>query len=182
MHTISLYGRETMQNPASTRKWSDIKGLTVVAIDTGMKTGTLEDFYFDPQHNSIYALQVKTGLFGHRALPTSAINAIGADAVTFASEEQLIKEKSDETITKLPLGSTVLSYRVLSEGGTIIGTVGNIVLDVSTPTDLKVVSFELGRGLRVRISGRYPTFDASQVTRYGQDIIIIPDAVAATLQ
>jgi sporulation protein YlmC with PRC-barrel domain len=70
----------------------------------------------------------------------------------------------------------------LSEGGTIIGTVGNIVLDVSTPTDLKVVSFELGRGLRVRISGRYPTFDASQVTRYGQDIIIIPDAVAATLQ
>jgi uncharacterized protein YrrD len=171
-----------MQNTPTTRKWSDMKGLAVIAIDTGMRVGTLENFYFDPQHNSIYALQVKTGLFGHRALPTSVINAIGADAVTFATEEQLIKANDDEIIAKMPLGSTVLAYRVLSEGGTVIGTVGNIILDISVPTELKVVSFELAAGLRARISNHYPTFDASQVGRYGGDVIVIPDAIAATLQ
>ncbi len=171
-----------MQNTAVPRKWSEIKGLAVVAMDTGMKMGTLEDFYFDPQQSSIYALLIKTSLFAHRALATSNISAIGADAVTFASEEHLIKEKSDEIIAKLPLGSTVLSYNVLSEGGTVIGKIGNILVDTSTPNELKVVSFELASGLRGRISGRYPTFDAKQVLRYGQDLIVIPDAVAVALQ
>jgi len=171
-----------MQNTAVPRKWSEIKGLAVVAMDTGMKMGTLEDFYFDPQQSGIYALLIKTSLFAHRALPTSNISAIGVDAVTFASEEHLIKEKSDELIAKLPLGSTVLSYNVLSEGGTVIGKIGNILLDVSIPTAIKVVAFELASGLRGRISGRYPTFDSKQVLRYGQDLIVIPDSVAVSLQ
>ncbi len=171
-----------MQNTTATRRWSDIKGLAAVAIDTGMKMGSLEDFYFDPQQSSVYALQIKTGVFGHRALPTSVINAIGVDAITFTSENQLIKENSDDIIAKLPLGSTVLAYRVLSEGGTVIGTVGNIILDVSTPTALKVVSFELAAGIRARISGHYPAFDTSQVVRYGRDVIVIPDAIAAAIQ
>ena len=171
-----------MQNPTTTRKWSDIKGLAAVAIDTGMKTGSIEDFYFDTQQGSVYALQIKTGTFGHRALPTSVINAIGVDAITFTSENQLIKENSNELTAKLPLGSTVLAYRVLSEGGTVIGTVGNILLDISTPSALKVVSFVLSAGIRARISGHYPAFDANQVVRYGQDVIVIPDAIAAAIQ
>jgi len=171
-----------MQNTTTTRKWSDLKGLAVIAIDTGIKAGSLEDFFFDPQHNSVYALQVKVGLFSHLALPTSDINAIGVDAVTFTTEGQLIKANSDEIIAKMPLGSTVLSYRVLSEGGTVIGKVGNIILDVSVPTALKVVAFELAAGLRARISKHYPTFEASQVGRYGGDVIVIPDAIAAALQ
>lgn len=171
-----------MQNTTATRRWSDLKGLAAVAIDTGMKMGSLEDFYFDPQQHSIYALQIKTSLFGHRALPASAINAIGADAITFTNENQLIKANSDDIIAKLPLGSTMLSYHVLSEGGTIIGTIGNIILDVTTPTLMKVVSFELAAGMRARISGHYPTFDALHVVRYGQDVIVIPDAIAVTLQ
>jgi uncharacterized protein YrrD len=171
-----------MQNTTATRKWLDMKGLATIVIDTGVKVGSLEDFYFDPQHNSVYALQIKTSLFGHRALPISVINAIGADAVTFAAEEQLIKASSDEIIVKMPLGSTILSYRVLSEGGTVIGSVGNIILDVSIPTTIKVVAFELAAGLRARISKHYPTFDASQVGHYGGDVIVIPDAIAATLQ
>ena len=171
-----------MQNTAATRKWSDLKGMAAVTMDTGMKMGSLDDFYFDPQESSIYALQIKTGPFGHRALPCSVINAIGVDAITFTSENQLIKENSDDIIAKLPLGSTVLAYRVLSEGGTVVGTVGNIVLDISTPTALKVVSFELAAGMRARISGHYPAFDSTQVVRYGRDVIVIPDAVAANIQ
>jgi uncharacterized protein YrrD len=171
-----------MQNPTTTRKWSELKGLAVVAINTGQKAGSIDDFYFDTQSGGVPALKIKTGVFGHRVLPSSIINSVGADAVTFADEEHLIKEGDDERLKALPLGSVVLSYRVMSESGTLVGMIGNIVLDTSTPMALKVVAFELSAGLRARISKHYPTFEARQVVQYGRDVIVVPDAVALALQ
>jgi uncharacterized protein YrrD len=171
-----------MQNSESIRKWSDLKGLAVVTTDAGQKVGTLEDFYFDPQTNGVRALLVKTGFFGHRALMANAINAIGTDAVTFGDESMLIEEKSDSQLPTLPLGHSLLAYRVLSEGGNVIGTIANILLDVSIPADLRVDAFELAGDLRDRLSGHHHTFSASRVTRYGRDVIVVPDVVAQALK
>ena len=171
-----------MQNPEMTKNWSNLRGIALVTIDGGTKEGTLDDFYFDPQTAGIRALRVKTGLFGHRALLASSINAIGADAITFAQEEMLIDEKSDALLPNMPLGTDLLNYKVLTEGGTVIGSISDIVLDVGNPTRLSVVAYELPSGLRNRLIGRHPTFAASQVVRYGRDVIVIPDAVAQALQ
>ncbi|MEO8970063.1 MAG: PRC-barrel domain-containing protein [Ktedonobacteraceae bacterium] len=169
----------------SIKKWSDLKDLAVVAIANGSKVGTLEDFYFDPSvnpaANSIRGFRVKTGMFSHRALPASAINAIGTDAVTIDDEEMLRHEKDDAEFSTLPLGQSLLSYKVMSEGGTLIGTIGNILLDITTPTALHIYAFELSGGLRSRISGHYSTFYAQQVVRYGQDVLVIPDAIGTEL-
>ena len=170
-----------MQNSESIRKWSDIKGLAVVSTDAGQKVGTVEDFYFDPQTNSVRALLVKTGLLSHRALMSSNMSGIGTDAVTFADESMLIEEKSDSQLPTLPLGQSLLSYRILSEGGSVIGTISNILLDVSIPADLRVEAFELAGGLRDRLTGHHHTFSASRVTRYGRDVVVVPDAVAQAL-
>ena len=167
------------------KKWSDLSGLAIVSIASGSKVGTLDDFYFDPSvnpaANSIRGLRVKTGMFSHRALPVSAINAIGQDAITIDNEELLIHEKDEADYATLPLGQSLLSYKVMSEGGTIIGTIGNVLLDVTTPKALHIYAFEMAGGLRSRISGHYSTFYAQQVIRYGQDVLIIPDAVATEL-
>jgi uncharacterized protein YrrD len=171
-----------MQNTTATRRWSELKGLAVVTINTGQKAGTIDDFYFNAQGNTVPALRIKTSLLGHHALLSGNVTAIGADAVTFARSDQLIKENDDELLKTLPLGSSMLSYRVLSQGGTVIGTIGNIVLDISVPAALKVVAFELSAGLRARISGHYPTFDASQVVQYGRDVIVVPDTIGEALQ
>ena len=169
----------------SIKKWSDLKGLAVVAIDNGSKMGTLEDFYFDPSvnpaANSVRGFRVKTGMFSHRALPSTAINAIGTDAATIDNENMLLQEKDEAEYSTLPLGQSLLSYKVMSEGGTIIGTVGNVLLDVTTPNLFSVYAFELSGGLRSRISGHYSTFYAQQVVRYGQDVLVIPDAVGTEL-
>ena len=166
-------------------KWSDLKGLAVVAIDNGSKIGTLEDFYFDPSvspaANSIRGFRVKTGMFSHRALPATAINAIGTDAVTIDNEDMLLHEKDEAEFATLPLGQSLLNYKVMSDGGTIIGTIGNVLLDITTPNALHVYAFELSGGLRSRISGHYSTFYAQQVVRYGQDVLVIPDAVGSEL-
>jgi len=170
-----------MQNGEAGKRWSNLHGMAVVTIDSGKKVGTLEDFYFQPQTNSVLALYVKTGILGHRALMTSSINAIGADAITFADESLLIEEKSHSELSALPLGRSLLTYKVLSEGGTVVGTIGNIVFDTSIPTNLRVITFELAGGIRNRFSGHYPSFSSTQVVRYGQDVLVIPDSVALPL-
>ena len=70
-----------MENTQKTRKWSDLRGLAVVTLYDGKKAGTCDDFYFDPATQQIYALRVKTGLFGRRALLVTDINGIGKDAI-----------------------------------------------------------------------------------------------------
>jgi uncharacterized protein YrrD len=169
----------------SIRKWTDLKDLAVVAIANGSKVGTLEDFYFDPSANpaanTIRGFRVKTGMFSHRALPSNVINAIGTDAITIDDEEMLRHEKDEAEFSTLPLGQSLLSYKVMSEGGTLIGTIGNILLDITTPNALHIYAYELSGGLRSRISGHYSTFYAQQVVRYGQDVLVIPDAIGTEL-
>ena len=137
-----------MQNNETGKRWSDLHSIAVVTINSGKKVGTLEDFYFEPRTNTVYALYVKTGVFGHRALKSNTINAIGTDAITFADENNLIEEKEDSLLATLPLGRALLTYKVLSEGGTVVGSVGNVILDTSIPANLRVIAFELAGGLR----------------------------------
>ena len=170
-----------MEMSQSTRKWSELRGIAVVSLADGRKIGSCDDFYFDPTSQSIYALQVKTGLFGHKVLPVSYISSFGQDAITIASEEGLRSKAEDKQVATLPSGQSLHSYRVMSASGTLIGTIGDILLDTSTPTALKITAFELSRSLRERLGGRHPTFPGSQVIRFGEDVLVIPDEVAQSL-
>ena len=66
----------------------------------------------------------------------------------------------------------------MSTGGTLVGTVSQLLLDMRPPTAARVAAFELSGGLRDKLSGKYPTFAASQIVNYGQDV---PDEVAQSL-
>jgi uncharacterized protein YrrD len=78
-------------------------------------------------------------------------------------------------------GESLRKYRVMSVGGTLIGTLGDVLLDTSTPNGPRVAAFELSGGLREQLSHKYPTFAASQVVSYGHDVLVIPDEVAQSL-
>jgi uncharacterized protein YrrD len=170
-----------MDMSQSTRKWSELHGIAVISVADGKKIGTCDDFYFDPITQSVYALQVKTGLFGYKVLPVSYISTFGQDAITIASEEGLRSKSEDERVATLPSGQSLHSYKVMTVSGTLVGTIGNVLLDTSTPTALKIAAFELARSLRERLGGRYPTFPVSQVVRYGEDVLVIPDEVVQSL-
>ena len=171
-----------MSEKPELRKWSELHGMAVVSIATGKKVGTVEDFYFDSNTNEIPAFVIRLGMFSKRVLLAKSITAIGADAITFPDENLLIKENEEKHLADLALGHGLLSYRILSEGGNVIGNVGNILLDIATASAPRVHSFELASGLRSYISGKYPSFDANQVTRHGKDVMVIPDMVADELQ
>lgn len=170
-----------MQGNTALRKWSTIKGMSIVTIDSGKRVGTVDDFYFIASDHAVRALLVKTGLFGHRALMSSTLNAIGQDAITIKDENELIPEHSDSQLSTTPLGSSLLSYKILSESGVFIGTVHDILLDASNSATLRVDSYELQGGLRERWSGEYTSIRVEHVVRYGQDVIIVKDEVAEAL-
>ena len=171
-----------MENTQETRKWSNLRGLAVVTLYDGKKAGTCDDFYFDPATQQVYALRVKTGLFGHKLLLVTDINGIGENAITTANEERLRKESEDKRLSTLIPGQGLLSYRVMSASGTLLGTIGNVVLATGTPTTPRLTAFELSGGLREHLSKRYLTFPAEQVVSYGADVLVIPDEVAKALQ
>jgi uncharacterized protein YrrD len=168
--------------PPTTKKWSELQGLTAVSINNGKRAGTLEDFYLDVQNSDVRALLIKTGIVGHRALLTSSIAAIGQHALTFTDENFLIKESDDPDLPKTPLGRGLISYRVLTQGGNVVGTIGNIILDISIPAKMKIAEFELTGSLFSHLSGNFPTFKASEIIRYGHDVIIVSDAAITSLQ
>jgi uncharacterized protein YrrD len=171
-----------MQNEAIIKKWSDLQGLAAITLDNGKKVGTIDNFYFDPETHVILAFLIKTGIFGQRVILTKDLTNVGTDALTFADENALVKESHDDALKLAPLGKDLLSYRILSEGGTVIGTIGNISLDVSIPATIRLVGYELAGGLRAHISGHYPSFAADQIIRYGKDVLVISDSLAQSLQ
>jgi uncharacterized protein YrrD len=156
----------------SIRNWFELRGLPVTIPSEGRSVGIVDDFYYKAGTNAIYALRVKTGLSGFKALASSAISTIGQNAVTVASEEMLIDESNGGDLTELPLGNNLLSYTVLSERGTALGTIENILLATNPPVALRIASFQLAGG---------KTFSAQEVTNYGRGEIYILDKAAKRL-
>lgn len=171
-----------MENLQALTKWPALHGIAVVALSDGKKIGSCDDFYFEPQTQRIYALRVKTGLLSHKVIPVASINAIGQDAITIPTGEALRNESDDARIATLISGEALHQYRVMSTGGTLVGTLRNVLLDTRTPNGLRVAAFELSGGLREQLSGKYPTFPASKVVSYGHDVLVIPDEVAQSLR
>ncbi len=170
-----------MADIQTTKKWTELAGMAVVSLADGKRIGTCDDFYFEPATQSVYGIRIKTGMLSHRILPTTSINSIGKDALTIANDEQLISESELKKMPTIVAGYNLNSYKVMSESGTIVGKLGNVLIDVSVPDALRITSFELTGNILQHIGGHYATFPADRVTRYGEDVLVIPDEVAQTL-
>jgi len=157
------------------RRWAQLRGLAVMIPSEGKKAGTVDDFYFDTESSEIYALRVKIGLAGYCALTSNAISTIEPDKVTIANPQMLIDERHDGRLPVLRLGNSLPSYKVMSESGKFLGTVGNILLATDPPVALRITGFELAGGRRNQ------TFSAHEITGYGHDDITILDQVAKKL-
>lgn len=154
------------------RSWLDLRGLPVTLPKQGRQVGTVEDFYFDPESNAVYALRVKLPLTGYVALLSSVIDGIKQDAVTIANEQRLSNERHDGRLPVLLLGQNLLSYNVISEDGNPVGRVADILLDTRRHRALAVVAYQLAGGR---------TFSSNEVTTYGQGVIVLLNQIAKKL-
>lgn len=165
-----------------TRKWSSLRGLAVVTLGNGTKVGTVENFYFEPQGSEIRAFRVKTGMMHYKMLASGVINGIGEHALTIQDEDLLRDERDQPGLDNLLPGQTLMSYRVMSTSGNIVGTIGEILLDVSTPLEMHIDSYELSRNLLQHFGQQAHVFSSNQVSSYGTDVVVIPEQVALSLK
>lgn len=171
-----------MENPQDTRKWSDMRGIAVVSLTDGNKVGSVDDFYFDSTTFQVYAFRVKTGLFSHKILHVTDIRGIGQDAITTPTEEAVESKSEDSKISSLPNGESLPSYKVMSAGGTVVGSVGELLLNISDPSAVQITGVVLSGGLLQHLGVHSQTMIKASDIHYGQHVLVIPDAVAQTLQ
>jgi len=154
------------------RSWFELRGLPVMIPSEGRRVGTVEDFYYKLETNSVYALRVKVRILGYCALTVNAISSIARDAITIASDMMLIDEANDGQLSQLPRSGSLLSSKVKSESGRELGTVSDILLDTYPPVALRIVAFRLSGG---------KTISANEVTDYNGSEILILDKAAKRL-
>ncbi len=164
-----------MANEKAIRRWSELNGLKVAIPSEGRNAGEVEDFYFQPGTNSIYALSVRTRLSGILALPASAIKEIVSDAVLIESEEMLSRR-----IPPYPRGTTLLSAKVRGEDGKNAGIVADILIGVIPPVALRIAGFEV-TDASGRRSNRRKVLDADAVTQYDEGTLVIDNQTARRL-
>ena len=156
------------------RKWFELRGLPVVVPAQGRSLGTVEDFYYKLEINSIYALRVKPSTFGesYRVLSARAIKSIERDAVTIRSEDMLIPEANSGHLLELPTGSSLLSCIVKNEDGDDVGKVSGVLIATEPTVALRIAAYQLENGRQ---------FSANEVTAYDGHVIYILNKAASRL-
>ena len=154
------------------RNWSELRGVPVVIPSEGRNAGTVEDFYYKLEINSIYALRVNVGIDGYRVLSASAIRSIERASITIASDLMLIEEANSGHLLELPTSSSLLSSIVKSEDGNTLGKVSGILLATDPPVALRIAAYQLDNGRQ---------FSANEVTDYDGNVMYILNKAANRL-
>ena len=127
---------------------STIRGLPVVTIGGGEDVAEVRDLIYSPDAGRVVGLTLnKRGFLAGRrreVLPADAIHAIGRDAVMVADESSLTSPaEAPEDIGAPPSGRDVTGDEVLTEGGTSLGRVRDVILLVGSKGE--VVGYEIDR-------------------------------------
>jgi uncharacterized protein YrrD len=127
---------------------STIRGLPVVTISGGEDVAEVRDVIYSPDAGRVVGLTLnRRGFFAGRrreVLPADAIHAIGRDAVMVTDESSLtLPADAPADVGAPPAGRDVTGDDVLTEGGTSLGRVRDVVLLVGGQGE--VVGYEIDR-------------------------------------
>jgi len=170
---------------------TELCGRSVVDVDTGRKLGRVDQVILDPRARRVAALVVSSGRSlldsGQRVeIPATAILAIGPDALTV----RYLEGAADAAdLEQLPRLEDVVGKRVVTQGGTLVGSVDDVLLDAARG---RIVGYALGpaggagrleQQITRLFSGTEARADARVIpaevdVRLGGDVIVIPDAAA----
>jgi sporulation protein YlmC with PRC-barrel domain len=112
---------------------TELAGRAVVDIDGAEKVGAIDKIILDPEGRHVAGFVVTrtgSGFPGSKSqvlIPSSAVHAIGPDAVTI--RQSAVVGTDIGRLETLPRGSDVIGRKVVSEDGRFLGKVGDVLLD-----------------------------------------------------
>jgi uncharacterized protein YrrD len=153
----------------------NMHGCPVISIETGQRLGSIDQIVFEPDGSKVAAFTVQSDAVGgiiSPEQPTASwllvgdVHAIGPDAVTVANPASL-----RETIERKDylLAGDLVRRKVVTEGGSLIGTVAAIHFD---PQSRAVTEVEISRGF----FKSNPQIGFEHVVTVGHDVIVVDDA------
>ncbi|MDY7089037.1 MAG: PRC-barrel domain-containing protein [Actinomycetota bacterium] len=110
-----------------------------------------------------------------QALPWDGVHAVGRDAVMIPDEGVLIER--DEVADRAELhNQNSLGGTVLTEGGTALGTIEDVILEIGGPAD--VVGYEIRTTEALPPAGRHAFLPLPGQVAASGEALVVPDAVA----
>jgi sporulation protein YlmC with PRC-barrel domain len=179
-------------------KFSELKGRAVVSLEDARKVGEVEDILLDPHSRRTSGIKVKTGLFSPPVVvPVEQVKGVGPDAITFTprvEREQGVKVErveaeasaqahvqpanaerpapqapdADEAAGRSISLTGMLGDKVLTDTGTLLGEVQDVLID---PATLAVTGLVVGTG---GLFARSRDIPLSSEVRYGDKLITVP--------
>lgn len=133
---------------------SQVRGLPVVTVHGGEDVAEVRDIIYSPESGRLVGVTLnKRGFFAGRSrdvLPAESIHAVGQQAVMVRDESSIItSEDAPDDVGHPATERDVLGDDVLTEGGSSLGTVADLVLLVGSRGDVvgyQIDKSEGGRG------------------------------------
>ncbi|MBN1922001.1 MAG: PRC-barrel domain-containing protein [Anaerolineae bacterium] len=119
------------------------QGKLLISITNGEKLGEVKDLYFDSELTKVAAVLAgnEGGLFSREALliARSDVQVYGVDAWLIAGANTVVRQENVVDADAFVVLSDLLGREIQTEGGTKIGTVDDVLLDV----EARVLGFAL---------------------------------------
>src|SRR4051812_35846095 len=111
---------------------SELAGRAVIDVDAAEKIGAIDKLILDPDGKRVAGFVVSRGssLLGNKqptTIPSSAVHAIGPDAVTVKQAE--LGTSDAGRLDALPRGSDVIGRKVVTEDGRYLGKVDDVLIE-----------------------------------------------------
>ncbi len=149
----------------------DLIGLPVVSLSSGEAFGAVKDVVISARSGEVrsFKLELWTSATGDRdELPLAAVSAIGPDAI-MVERDASIRESSESSHDD----DDVISVDVVSESGTKLGSIRDVVLDAEA--DAAIVGYEIETEASAKLLVRGE--DAIAISR---DALVVAEDAEAT--
>lgn len=157
---------------------ADLVGRPVVTL-AGERVAQVKDVIFDRGAGTVSGFTLNNpGLFSRTrkdALPWLAVHGIGSDAVMIRSEEVLAPV--DEVVSRRERkDGDVLADVVLTDSGVQIGTVIDVILEIS-PGSAEVIGYEIEAADGMASAGRRVFIPVPATLSVSGERLVVPAAV-----
>jgi uncharacterized protein YrrD len=164
-------------------KGSQLVGRAVIDMEAAARLGKIKEIILQHDGERVAGFVVVHGetIVGtggtRRAIPASALHSIGPDAITVRGTA--LKERPPD-LDKLPRMSDVIGHKMVTQGGRLLGSVDDVLINGTNGT---IVGYVVGEGVRGKVENffnpqrsrihGYVRADAD--LKVGDKLFVVPD-------